>query len=72
MKKDFLGQELKVGDRVIFMELNYRKLLIGEVIRFNGDTQVTVAYPARYWKGGRLTERRQRLNQVVRYNESTG
>lgn len=27
--KDFLGKELEVGDRVVFMQINYRNLLIG-------------------------------------------
>ena len=27
--KDFLGKELEVGDRVVFMEINYRNLLVG-------------------------------------------
>jgi hypothetical protein len=29
---DFLGQEVCVGDNVIFMQLNYRNLMTGEVI----------------------------------------
>ena len=31
--KDFLGVDYGVGDRVVFMQLNYRNLLIGEVVR---------------------------------------
>ena len=27
--KDFLGKELEVGDRVVFMQINYRNLLVG-------------------------------------------
>lgn len=27
--RDFLGKELEAGDRVVFMQINYRNLLIG-------------------------------------------
>lgn len=32
--KDFLGNELEVGDEVVFMQINYRSLVKGVVDRF--------------------------------------
>ena len=31
MYKDFLGNELQVGDRVVFMQINYRNFLVGTI-----------------------------------------
>ena len=32
MKTDYLGNELKVGDTVVFMRIKYRGLMKGEII----------------------------------------
>lgn len=32
MKTDFIGNELKVGDEVIFMQKSYRNLLRGTIV----------------------------------------
>jgi hypothetical protein len=31
-KKDFLGQELSIGDEVVFMQIKYRSFLTGWVV----------------------------------------
>jgi len=31
MAEDFLGKELKVGDRVVFVQKSYRNLMIGTI-----------------------------------------
>lgn len=38
MATDFLGKEIKVGDKVVFAQLQYRNLLIGEIIRLTDKT----------------------------------
>ena len=30
-KTDFLGNKLSVGDKVVFMQLGYRALMVGEI-----------------------------------------
>jgi len=32
MKTDFLGNELNIGDEVVFMQLNYRSLMKGTIV----------------------------------------
>lgn len=34
-KVDFLGNELNVGDEVIFMNIGYRTLMIGKIVKMN-------------------------------------
>ena len=33
MAKDFLGKELEVGDHVVFVQLGYRNLMKGKVLK---------------------------------------
>lgn len=40
--KDFLGKELNVGDEVVYMRVNYRKLRKG-TIKFLGKVKATLA-----------------------------
>jgi predicted Mrr-cat superfamily restriction endonuclease len=32
MAKDFLGNDINVGDKVVFMQVNYRGLMIGKIV----------------------------------------
>ena len=32
--KDFLGQKLEIGDDVVFMQINYRTLKKGKILKF--------------------------------------
>lgn len=41
---DFLNQELKIGDYVVYMVPKYRELNVGKVLRF-GKVQVTITQP---------------------------
>ena len=43
MKKDFLGNVLKVGDTIVFMIPNYRSLASGKIIKLN-DKKLTIEY----------------------------
>ncbi len=38
MAKDFLGQEIVLGDEVVFAQLYYRSLAIGTVIKITDKT----------------------------------
>ena len=33
-KRDFLGQELNIGDYVIFMKQHYREFSMGKIVKF--------------------------------------
>jgi intein-encoded DNA endonuclease-like protein len=48
MKQDFLGQELKVGDYVIFMKQHYREFGMGKVIKFTPQ-KVRVKWGSNDW-----------------------
>lgn len=39
-KRDYIGQELKVGDKVVFMQVKYRGLLTGTIISMTNQTAV--------------------------------
>lgn len=39
--KDFIGQELKIGDKIIYNPIGYRELAIGTVKRL-GSKKVTI------------------------------
>ena len=43
IKLDFLGNQIDVGDRVVFMKPNYRELARGTVIKLN-DKKLTIEY----------------------------
>ena len=59
---DKLGNELKIGDEVIFMQLNYRNLLIGEIIKI---TKCTVLIEHEE-TNTRQTQTRQAHSQVIK------
>lgn len=62
--KDFLGQEIKIGDEVIFIEKDYRNLKIGR-IKSASDKMLVVEYERSYYGHGG-TEMKQYHNQVVK------
>ncbi len=35
MKTDFLGNELNIGDKVVYMRRNYKEFVIGEITKMN-------------------------------------
>lgn len=39
--RDYLGNELKVGDKVIFMQINYRCFTRGEILKL-GEKKATL------------------------------
>jgi hypothetical protein len=43
MAKDFLNNELFVGDKVAFFQINYRNFLIGEITKI-GPKKVTITH----------------------------
>ena len=59
--KDFLEQELKIGDNVIMITPNYRDLKLAQVVKFTAKN-VRVAYNDQYGKGNLL----QHSSQLVR------
>ena len=42
-KKDFLGNVLKVGDEVVFMQINYRSLMRGTIIKLS-EKKATISH----------------------------
>lgn len=38
LKTDFLGREVTVGDKVIFVQKGYRNLMVGEIIKMAEKT----------------------------------
>ena len=47
-KRDFLGQELDIGDYVIFMKQHYREFGMGKIIKFTPQ-KVRVKWGANDW-----------------------
>ena len=66
MPADYLGNEIEVGDYVIFVEKNYRNFKIGQIKRLT-EQMVFVEYPAR-WGNGK-SELRQAFSQVVKISD---
>ena len=62
--KDFVGNEVKLGSRVVFMQLKYRSLVIGEVIKCTQQF-VQILSPSPYSTTGDLTRSKQRYNQII-------
>lgn len=62
MAKDFLGNELNVGDEVAFMQGNYRNLMKG-VIFSMGTVKITISYETDY---GHTSKAIQFPNQVIK------
>ncbi len=64
--KDFLGQDLEVGDEVVFIQLRYRNLLKGTIIKMTPKT-ILIAHE-RTNVGS--TQTKQFPEQVVRINKN--
>lgn len=54
---DFLGNELRVGDKIVFAKSEHSSLAIGEITKFSGGNTITYAHVkiliapfAGYWK----------------------
>lgn len=63
-KLDFLGNEIEVGDQVVFMQLKYRNLMKGEVVKIT-DQKVKIKHePTNTFR----THTMQDFNQVVKIN----
>ena len=62
---DFVGEDIVVGSRVVFIQLNYRNLLIGHVTRV---TPKTVMIAHKRDNAGRV-ETKQFHDQVVVLND---
>lgn len=62
MAKDFLGNELNIGDQVAFMQLSYRSMMRARV------TKISDCYVMLQHEKTNLcnTESRQRHNQVIK------
>lgn len=59
--KDFLGRDLAVGDEVVFIQLGYRNLLRGRIIKITAKTVLIEHAPAAY-----STQTKQFHDQVVK------
>jgi hypothetical protein len=44
VKRDFLGNELKIGDEVVFMQLGYRSLMKGVIVGMS-NRKATLTHP---------------------------
>ena len=62
--KDFLGHEIKVGDRVIFMRLQYRDLCVGTILKL---TPKTVLIECKDNSNDKMTCR-QFYSQIIKYD----
>jgi|TARA_R110000782_G_scaffold260726_3_gene352058 hypothetical protein len=62
MKKDFLGNELNIGDPIVFVQLGYRCLQKGVVERLT-DKMVFIKHK-KFNTGGETTK--QEHNQVIK------
>lgn len=61
MKHDFVGNELKVGDKVVFMQVKYRSLMIG-VIKSLADKSALIEHEKTNLC---TTESRQSYSQIM-------
>jgi hypothetical protein len=43
MKKDFLGNELNIGDKVVFMQIGYRGLMEGVITKLS-EKKATISH----------------------------
>jgi hypothetical protein len=65
MKKDFLGRELKIGDKVVYMRINYRDFVTG-TIHSLGEKKATIIFDA---SNGRQRKNIQFYNQLIKIEE---
>ena len=67
MPKDFLGNILAVGDKVVFMQLRYRNFMKGTLVSTNGE-QIGFIKPEESDPWG--TEIRQYYSQMIKITDS--
>ena len=67
-KLDYLGNEIKENDVVIFMNPNYKKFMTGLVIKCS-PKKATIYFKERYF-GAKNTTRS--YNQLIKLNKITG
>ena len=60
--RDKLGKELHIGDKVVFMQLGYRNLLVGEIVKITPKTLIISHGETNVCS----TETKQFHNQVVK------
>lgn len=67
---DKLGNQLYLGDKVVFIAPGYRTLVVGEIITFN-KSMITIEY-VNDWNycDGRTETLRQKPDQVIKIKES--
>lgn len=61
--KDKIGNNIAIGDKVVFMQVGYRNLLIGEISKISPKT-ILISHPKTNTGD---TETRQFHNQVVKH-----
>jgi phage gp45-like len=66
MKTDYLGNELKVGDTVVFMQIGYRGLMKGIITKLS-DKKATIAHDM---TNTCSTESMQFHDQMIKINTS--
>jgi hypothetical protein len=61
--EDFLGNEIKEGDQVIFMSLEYRSLMVGTIIKLSENSCLISHEPTHTGK----SESRQVYGQLIKH-----
>lgn len=69
MPKDFLREDLKAGDAVIFTELKYRNLTTGVLLSDKAPTGGTVLAEDTYING-RVEKYRQSYDQMIKITDN--
>ena len=65
VKTDFLGEEIKVNDEVVFMQRGYRNFLRGIIIRMS-DKTVLIEHQHPGISGTYLTTTKQFYDQIIK------
>lgn len=63
--KDFMGQELAIGDTVVFIVPNYRELVKGTVVRFTDCFAVITYIRPRYTTPSSIKQTGEQLVKVA-------
>lgn len=69
--KDFIGQPLAVGDRVIFMQRGYRTLLTGKIVSMSPQMCFIEHRVPTSWNPDYRRTTRQFFEQVIRHPVQT-
>jgi len=65
-RKDYLGNDLFVGDEVVFMQIDYRSLMKGILVSTTGEKQGTIKHDK---TNTYKTESRQYYNQMIKISK---